>query len=233
MARSKRQTYTIEVKREVIALLEDHSDYEVSKLMNIPRRTIRGIAAMKFEVMAYEGNRLNKKITNAKREVFPDPEGFVAFMTKMRNEEKALSCVHNINWIKKHHHSWLLDQVATSRSLLQAARKPPRMPISRDTKSGKVAYLYYNFSPATHKSLGLVTDQVKYRNSRAFKGSNPGKSRLSAASYGSEPKKIRVKVLRTSCKLPLIEEQSRLLSAQSSVAWKDKRTFILNLLVRL
>ncbi|KAG9399308.1 hypothetical protein AC1031_012263 [Aphanomyces cochlioides] len=113
MARSKRQTYTIEVKREVIALLEDHSDYEVSKLMNIPRRTIRGIAAMKFEVMAHQGNRLNKKITNAKREIFLDPERFVAFMTKMRNEEKALSCVHNINWIKKHHHSWLLDYLST------------------------------------------------------------------------------------------------------------------------
>ncbi|CAK4689379.1 hypothetical protein AeMF1_017058 [Aphanomyces euteiches] len=101
------------VKREVIALLEDHSDYEVSKLMNIPRRTIRGIAAMIFEVMGYEGNHLNKKITNAKREVFHDPEGFVAIMTKMRNDEKALSCEHNINWSKKHHNSWLLDYLST------------------------------------------------------------------------------------------------------------------------
>ncbi|KAF0737743.1 hypothetical protein Ae201684P_004678 [Aphanomyces euteiches] len=63
--------------------------------------------------MTYDGSRLTKKINNGKREIFPDPDGFVAFMTKMRNEEKALSCVHNINWIKKHHHPWLLDYLST------------------------------------------------------------------------------------------------------------------------
>ncbi|KAH9109024.1 hypothetical protein AeMF1_015822 [Aphanomyces euteiches] len=113
MAPPRRNSYTIEAKRQVLALLEDHNDYEVSQLLNIPRRTVRVIAAKQFEIMAYDGSQLTKKINNGKREIFPDPDGFVAFMTKMKNEEKALSCVHNINWIKKHHHPWLLDYLST------------------------------------------------------------------------------------------------------------------------
>ncbi|KAH9088220.1 hypothetical protein Ae201684P_015555 [Aphanomyces euteiches] len=76
MAPPRRNSYTIEAKRQVLALLEDHNDYEVSQLLNIPRRTVRGIAAKQFEIMAYDGSQLTKKINNGKREIFPDPDGF-------------------------------------------------------------------------------------------------------------------------------------------------------------
>ncbi|KAH9153714.1 hypothetical protein LEN26_003502 [Aphanomyces euteiches] len=79
------------------------------------------------------------------------------------------------------------SQVATSRVLLQAApdkkRKTPpadASQIPRDTKKRKEAYVYFNFSPTTHKSLGIFQPKKKdnYRNSRAFKGVRPGKSPL-------------------------------------------------------
>ncbi|KAH9110371.1 hypothetical protein AeMF1_014789 [Aphanomyces euteiches] len=54
------------------------------------------------------------------------------------------------------------SQVTTSRILLQGApemkRKSPPTDISqvpRETKRGKKAYVFFNFSPATHKSLGM------------------------------------------------------------------------------
>ncbi|KAH9084140.1 hypothetical protein Ae201684P_020395 [Aphanomyces euteiches] len=80
----------------------------------------------------------------------------------------------------------------SSRILLQAGMgssgktrpTPPKMPIDRSTSDGKVKYVYYSFSRATHKSLGLTEEKVKYKDSRASKGSNPGRSRLSRTSSG-------------------------------------------------
>ncbi|KAH9063043.1 hypothetical protein Ae201684P_009308 [Aphanomyces euteiches] len=66
------------------------------------------------------------------------------------------------------------SQVATSRILRQAvSQKAPPVPpgqIPREKATGKRAYVYYNFSPATHKTFGCDT--------RVFKGTNPGKSPL-------------------------------------------------------
>ncbi|CAK4145695.1 unnamed protein product, partial [Aphanomyces euteiches] len=79
------------------------------------------------------------------------------------------------------------SQVTTSRILLQAApgmkRKSPPTDISqvpRETKRGKKAYVYFNFSPATHKSLDMFQPKkkVKYRDSRVFKSVKTGKSRF-------------------------------------------------------
>ncbi|KAH9092184.1 hypothetical protein LEN26_018637 [Aphanomyces euteiches] len=73
------------------------------------------------------------------------------------------------------------SQVATSRILVQATPKrkiePEQVPaIPRETKRGKKLYLYYNFSPATHKSLGMF--QKKDNAAPAFKRAKPGKSPL-------------------------------------------------------
>ncbi|KAH9108629.1 hypothetical protein AeMF1_016207 [Aphanomyces euteiches] len=78
------------------------------------------------------------------------------------------------------------SQVATSRVLQAAPKMKRKTPpadgpqILRDTKKRKEAYVYFNFSPTTHKSLGMFqpTKKDKYRNSRAFKGVRPGKSPL-------------------------------------------------------
>ncbi|KAF0721926.1 hypothetical protein Ae201684P_007700 [Aphanomyces euteiches] len=83
------------------------------------------------------------------------------------------------------------SQVATSRVLLQAAPKMKgrSVPIGishvpPQTRRGKLTYLQFNFSPATHKSLGMFQPKKKDRDkdkdldSRAFKGVKTRKSRF-------------------------------------------------------
>ncbi|KAH9147364.1 hypothetical protein AeRB84_008999, partial [Aphanomyces euteiches] len=93
-------------------LLLDHSDYAVSALMGIPRRTIRNWEKQRYEILAFEGNKQRKKISNVGHEIFPDPPALVSYMTRVRQQEKALTCLHVINWIKRHHYSWMVAYLA-------------------------------------------------------------------------------------------------------------------------
>ncbi|KAG9417112.1 hypothetical protein AC1031_001502 [Aphanomyces cochlioides] len=75
-------------------------------MLGIPRRTIRNWEAKRFEILAFEGNKQRKKITNVGHETLPDPPGLVAYMTR------ALTCLHIINWIKPYHYNWMTAYLA-------------------------------------------------------------------------------------------------------------------------
>ncbi|KAH9100765.1 hypothetical protein Ae201684P_006959 [Aphanomyces euteiches] len=107
-----RASYPVEVKLTALGLLLDHSDYAVSALMGIPRRTIRNWEKQRYEILAFEGNKQRKKISNVGHEIFPDPPALVSYMTRVRQQEKALTCLHVINWIKRHHYSWMVAYLA-------------------------------------------------------------------------------------------------------------------------
>ncbi|RHZ22445.1 hypothetical protein DYB37_013430, partial [Aphanomyces astaci] len=99
---------------EVLGLVEAGLvDYKVSELLGIPRRTIRTWIDQKWDILAYDGNKKRKKIVPGGRpETFPDPDGLVLFMNKMREQERALTTMHIVNWIKPHQADWLRSYVA-------------------------------------------------------------------------------------------------------------------------
>ncbi|RHY28298.1 hypothetical protein DYB32_006091 [Aphanomyces invadans] len=48
-------------------------------------------------------------------EIFPDSDGLVAYMIDMRERERALTCTHIINWIKRNQREWLTSYIATKK----------------------------------------------------------------------------------------------------------------------
>ncbi|KAF0706047.1 hypothetical protein AaE_014280, partial [Aphanomyces astaci] len=111
--RTPKRSYTVATKQEVLGLVEAGLvDYKVSELLGIPRRTIRTWIDQKWDILAYDGNKKRKKIVPGGRpETFPDPDGLVLFMNEMREQERALTTTHIVNWIK-HQADWLRSYVA-------------------------------------------------------------------------------------------------------------------------
>ncbi|RHY21665.1 hypothetical protein DYB36_011549 [Aphanomyces astaci] len=112
--RTPKRSYTVATKQEVLGLVETGLvDYKVSELLGIPRRTIRTWIDQKWDILAYDGNKKRKKIVPGGRpETFPDPDGLVLFMNEMREQERALTTTHIVNWIKRHQADWLRSYVA-------------------------------------------------------------------------------------------------------------------------
>ncbi|RHZ06856.1 hypothetical protein DYB31_004055 [Aphanomyces astaci] len=142
---------------EVLGLVEAALvDYKVSELLGIPRRTIRTWIDQKWDILAYDGNKKRKKIVPGGRpETFPDPDGLVLFMNKMREQERALTTTHIVNWIKRHQADWLRSYVARKKpgagyqsllSLLQRTSKA-KLPWSRCATSLQRSREYRGFGP--------------------------------------------------------------------------------------
>ncbi|RQM29312.1 hypothetical protein B5M09_013771 [Aphanomyces astaci] len=112
--RTPKRSYTVATKQEVLGLVEAGLvDYKVSELLGIPRRTIRTWIDQKWDILAYDGNEKPKKIVPGGRpETFPGPDGLVLLMNEMREQERAMTTTHIVNWIKQHQADWLRSYVA-------------------------------------------------------------------------------------------------------------------------
>ncbi|ETV75853.1 hypothetical protein H257_09828 [Aphanomyces astaci] len=97
----RRTQYLISTKLEAIGLLESMSCREVARGLKVPLLTVRIWLAQRFELLAYYGNKKNKKLEPGGRyEEFPDPPGLVEFITHVRDNESALTTTHMIAWFK-------------------------------------------------------------------------------------------------------------------------------------
>ncbi|RHZ17159.1 hypothetical protein DYB26_007486, partial [Aphanomyces astaci] len=155
--RTPKRSYTVATKQEVLGLVEAALvDYKLSELLGIPRRTIRTWIDQKWDILAYDGNKKRKKIVPGGRpETFPDPDGLVLFMNEMREQERALTTTHIVNWIKRHQADWLRSYVARKKpgagyqsllSLLQRTSKA-KLPWSRCATSSQRSREYRGFGP--------------------------------------------------------------------------------------
>ncbi|CAK4231626.1 unnamed protein product [Aphanomyces euteiches] len=101
-------SHTIDDRRRALELLQTLSTYQVAKEMAISRRTIRNWAANSEAILEFKGSKMRKKMKSVgRKEILPDPTALKEYMTEMRAKERALTCVHVIKWLKKHHRDWL------------------------------------------------------------------------------------------------------------------------------
>ena len=80
---------------------------------NAPRQTIQLWMKNSIKIMSFKGSAKKKQIGNSGR-----PESILfaielkEFMTRLRDEEKALSACHIIDYIKMNHRDWFDSYLA-------------------------------------------------------------------------------------------------------------------------
>ncbi|KAF0696170.1 Aste57867_13059 [Aphanomyces stellatus] len=82
----------------------------IAKSTKISRSNLKRWKAAAVKPERFEGNKKRNNLDGAERhESIPDSEALVGYMTKMRANERALTCTHLVNFLKKHHRPWLDD----------------------------------------------------------------------------------------------------------------------------
>ncbi|RHY95819.1 hypothetical protein DYB35_002836 [Aphanomyces astaci] len=83
--RLRRKRYEMAVRLQVLELVETSNVHNVSKLLGIPRRTIRSWIDQKDDILAFDGNKKRMKLSlGGNPESFPDPVGLLEFIKEMR-----------------------------------------------------------------------------------------------------------------------------------------------------
>ncbi|KAF0683163.1 Aste57867_24756 [Aphanomyces stellatus] len=83
---------------------------ELSKLTGVPIANLKRWKQKTAVLLAFEGNKRWKNLDGAGRpEEIPDTTALVAYMNKMRDNERALTSTHLVNFIKRHHRHWFQE----------------------------------------------------------------------------------------------------------------------------
>ncbi|CAK4286745.1 unnamed protein product [Aphanomyces euteiches] len=134
------------------------SDYKVATLTGRPRRTIRRWSNEADKIDSFKGNVKRKKF--GRKEEFPDPAALAAYMTKMREYERARKCTHHSNWTKKHHREWLNNYLLN---------KTPATPLYTTTATQKMKFkkevltsLHEEFFADLHQEFQAIDDDGRY-----------------------------------------------------------------------
>ncbi|KAH9154742.1 hypothetical protein AeRB84_003203 [Aphanomyces euteiches] len=121
--KKQRDSHSIESIRAVLHALTSKSVQEVANETGINERNIRRWRRNKSLYENFGGNQKRCEISPGGRPpIFPDEHGLITFMTQRRLKELAVTCTHTINWIKRHHRSWL-DAYLVRKSLRPSKRK--------------------------------------------------------------------------------------------------------------
>ncbi|KAF0719770.1 Aste57867_803 [Aphanomyces stellatus] len=108
-----RKSYTLAFKLNAIGLLQSTGPTELSKLTGVP---IANLKRWKQKT-AFEGKMRRKNLGGAGRpEEIPDTIALVAYRNNMQENERALSCTHLVNFIKRHHRHWLQEYLEEKKS---------------------------------------------------------------------------------------------------------------------
>ncbi|KAF0690023.1 Aste57867_18567 [Aphanomyces stellatus] len=104
-----RKSYTLVFKLNAIGLLQFTGPTELSKLTGVPIANLKRWKQKTAVLLAFEGNKRRKNLGAGQPEEIPDTTALVAYMNKMRDNERALTCTHLVNFIKRHHRHWLQE----------------------------------------------------------------------------------------------------------------------------
>ena len=115
---TKRKRYTIETKRKVISMMQNGASLDDAiSASNAPRQTIQLWMKNSIKIMSFKGSAKKKQIGNSGRpESIPFAIELKEFMTRLRDEEKALSACHIIDYIKMNHRDWFDSYLAKKNS---------------------------------------------------------------------------------------------------------------------
>jgi hypothetical protein len=114
----RRKSYNIKTKIKVLDLLSNGlSTYKVSMTLDIPRQTIRGWVDQSAKITSFTGSKLKKHIGKPGKKIdLPGAHELVTLMKDIRREEKPLTCVNLINFLKLNHMDWMQNYISKAKS---------------------------------------------------------------------------------------------------------------------
>ncbi|RHY84861.1 hypothetical protein DYB37_007164 [Aphanomyces astaci] len=103
-----RRRYTQAVKRATLSVLQSASTRDVEAATGIPKSNLARWAKLATKLLAFDGTAKQFNLDGAGRpEEIPDTAALEAFMHKFRDAERAVTCTHLINYLKRYHRKWL------------------------------------------------------------------------------------------------------------------------------
>ncbi|RQM19397.1 hypothetical protein B5M09_004639 [Aphanomyces astaci] len=103
-----RRRYTQAVKRATLSVLQSASTRDVEAATGIPKSNLVRWANQATKLLAFDGTAKQFNLDGADRpEEIPDTAALEAFMHKLRDAERAVTCTHLINYFKRYHREWL------------------------------------------------------------------------------------------------------------------------------
>ncbi|RHY77081.1 hypothetical protein DYB34_012518, partial [Aphanomyces astaci] len=103
-----RRRYTQAVKRAMLRALQSASTRDVEAATGIPKSNLGRWASQATKLLAFDGTAKRFNLDGAGRpEAIPDTAALAAFMRKLRDAERAVTCTHLVNYLKRYHRAWL------------------------------------------------------------------------------------------------------------------------------
>ncbi|RLO02517.1 hypothetical protein DYB28_001744 [Aphanomyces astaci] len=101
-----RRRYTHAMKRQMVAKMLEASTRGLEAETGIPKSNLSRWVQQKDKLLSFDGNMKRFNLDGAGRpEEIPDTTALTAF--KLREAERAMTCTHLVNYLKRHHRQWL------------------------------------------------------------------------------------------------------------------------------
>ncbi|RHY14864.1 hypothetical protein DYB25_012442 [Aphanomyces astaci] len=112
-----RRRYNHAKKREMILKMESASTRQLEAETGIPNSNLARWKQQADAILNFEGNMKRFHLHGAGRpNCIPDSDGLEIFMHKRRDAEKALTCTHLVNFLKRNNKDWLERYLANKTS---------------------------------------------------------------------------------------------------------------------
>ncbi|RHY78933.1 hypothetical protein DYB31_008917, partial [Aphanomyces astaci] len=109
----RRHTYPISLKKQAVALRDCMSIREIGDHLGVHYSNVRNWLRVANKLSDFNGNKKSSNIPGAGRPpILPEPDALLAFMDSRRHQERALTCSHMVNYLKKHQNEWLQTYIA-------------------------------------------------------------------------------------------------------------------------
>ncbi|RHY75504.1 hypothetical protein DYB26_016092, partial [Aphanomyces astaci] len=103
-----RRRYTHAKKRQMVAKMLEASTRGLEAETGIPKSNLSRWMQQKDKLLSFDGSMKRFNLDGAGRpEEIPDITALIAFMLKLREAERAVTCTHIVNYLKRHHRKWL------------------------------------------------------------------------------------------------------------------------------
>ncbi|KAF0683003.1 Aste57867_24913 [Aphanomyces stellatus] len=109
----RRHVYPISLKKQAVALRDRMSIREIGDHIGVHYSNVRNWLRVSNKLSEFKGNKKSSNMIGSGRpRILPEPNSLLAFMDARRHQERALTCSHMVNFLKKHHQPWLQAYIA-------------------------------------------------------------------------------------------------------------------------
>ncbi|RHY24463.1 hypothetical protein DYB25_008479 [Aphanomyces astaci] len=141
----------------MLSALQSASTRDVEAATGIPKSNLARWANQTTKLLAFDGTAKRFNIDGAGRpEEIPDTAALEAFMLKLRDAERAVTCTHLVNDLKRYHRAWLDGYLANKNCGYQSLLKLLQAKTQAD-----LAVIRSTFAAYYHKAFaGFSGDSI-------------------------------------------------------------------------